>query len=164
MKTKILIMMIVSVGISNSCSYQTKHDNALKEKLLNYMENSIKSDSLITFKLDTITNFQWDYGLILLPYTDVDYVTSQINVDLRELKETGIKSSDNKTILAFIQENHLIKYIEYPRYPGDFAGLGSYIIYKTFEPNTIFRLTRTDHKTVGDMDYYIIVDTNSIEK
>jgi hypothetical protein len=54
----------------------------------------IKNNKELIFRMDTITDFKWDYFIVLPPYTNVQELSNKINVDLNELNETGIKHSD----------------------------------------------------------------------
>ncbi|MGI8893482.1 MAG: hypothetical protein ACR2GN_08475, partial [Bacteroidia bacterium] len=85
-----------------ACNHESKQNSELRTKLLDQIKYTIQKDTTLIFRLDTLTNFEWDYFMVLSPYTDVDNLSDQINIDLREIRKTGIKHADNKTILVFI--------------------------------------------------------------
>ncbi|MGI8892925.1 MAG: hypothetical protein ACR2GN_05635 [Bacteroidia bacterium] len=110
----------------------------------------IKNNKELIFRMDTITDFKWDYFIVLPPYTNVQELSNKINVDLNELNETDIKHSDRINLLVFIKNNKLYKYTEYPRNP-DFSRLNSEDFYPP--EDAVFKMSKPDQP----FDNYYIV-------
>jgi len=146
--------MILLTSLLVSCFHNQKRDDSIKIKLEDLFLKSIINEKTLIFRIDTITEFKWDKFLIIPPYTKLSTLSKKLHIDLSELKNTGIEYSDNKSILVFIKNNIILKYTEYPRNPGDFSTINSL---ELFVPDTaIFKLTKTDQKTIDKKDYYII--------
>ncbi len=132
-----------------SCMDKQKKDDLIKQKLEIIFHSSINKNTQLIFKLDTITDFKWDNFIVLPPYTNLNKLSNKINIDLGELKGTSIEYADNKTILLFVKSNNVFKYVEFPRFPIDFAGINDFNLYTP--ENSTFKLSMSTQ-----MGYYII--------
>ena len=107
-----------------SCQYfnSLSSDNALNEKI----ETKFKSDSEI-IDLTELNSFQWNKLLILGPYSIIDNIEKEMNLDLENIRENGIEFSDSKHLLIFIKDGKSIKISEVSRSIGDFTNLAQVI-------------------------------------
>ncbi len=136
MRKLIIIGIIFSTLISCEYLNQLSSDNSLTEKI----ETEFKSESEI-IDLKNLNEFDWDNLLILGPYSVVDNIEKELNLDLENIRENGIEYDDSINLLVFIKNGKSIKISEVSRGIGDFSNLG-YLIKKE---NTKF--IRTENGT-----------------
>jgi hypothetical protein len=150
MKPQHYFFCIIIFCMLFSCSTTKTRDDNLKIKLDSVFNYHIKNNKELIFRMDTITDFKWDYFIVLPPYTNVQELSNKINVDLNELNETGIKHSDRINLLVFIKNNKLYKYTEYPPNP-DFSRLNSEDLYPP--EDAVFKMSKPDQPFEN---YYIV--------
>ena len=95
-------LIIVGIIFSTlfSCEYlnQLSSDNSLTEKI----ETEFKSKSEI-IDLKSLNEFDWDNLLILGPYSIVDNIEKELNLDLENIRENGIEYDDSINLLVFLK-------------------------------------------------------------
>ncbi|WP_435261832.1 hypothetical protein [Tenacibaculum sp. nBUS_03] len=91
-------------------------DNSLTEKI----KTKLKSNSEIT-DLTELNNFEWNELLILGPYSVIENIEKELNVDLENIKENGIEYSDSINLLVFLKDGKSVKISEVSREVGDFS-------------------------------------------
>jgi len=103
-----------------SCQYLNPlhSDNTLTEKI----ETEFKSDSEI-IDLTKLNSFEWNELLILGPYSVIDNVEKERNLDLENIRENGIEYSDSINLLIFLKDGKSVKISEVSRGIGDFTNL-----------------------------------------
>ena len=97
-------------------------DNSLTEKI----ESEFKSESEI-IDLKNFNEFDWDNLLILGPYSVVDNIEKELNLDLENIRENRIESDDSINLLVFLKNGKSIKVSEVSRGIGDFSNLRNLI-------------------------------------
>lgn len=104
-----------------SCQYlnQLNSDNSLTEKI----ESEFKSESEI-IDLNNLSEFDWHNLLILGPYSVIDNIEKELNLDLENIKENGIEYDDSINLLVFLKYGKSVKISEVSRGIGDFSNLG----------------------------------------
>jgi hypothetical protein len=102
-------------------------------KLENKVINTVKQSETINFS--EITDFDWDKLYIIQPYSDVNTLLKKDGI-ISPNKDYAIKLSDSIYMIAFIDGNKLIQYIDLP------------IEYITFTKNmdSLIKFDRTDSK------------------
>ena len=107
-----------------SCQYlsQLNSDKTLTKKI----EAEFKSESEI-IDLTKLNSFEWNELLILGPYSVIDNVEKELNLDLENIRENGIKYSDSINLLIFLNNDKSVKISEVSRGIGDFTNLGQII-------------------------------------
>jgi uncharacterized protein YebE (UPF0316 family) len=107
-----------------SCQYLNtlKSDKTLTEKI----ETEFKSENEI-INLSILNSFEWEELLILGPYSVIDNIEKELNLDLENIRENGIEYSDSINLLIFIKDGKSIKISEVSRRIGDFMNLGEII-------------------------------------
>ncbi len=105
-----------------SCQYlsQLNSDKTLTEKI----EAEFKSEIIDLTKLNS---FEWNELLILGPYSVIDNVEKELNLDLENIRENGIEYSDSINLLIFLNNDKSVKISEVSRGIGDFTNLGQII-------------------------------------
>ncbi|PKH50819.1 hypothetical protein CXF68_09020 [Tenacibaculum sp. Bg11-29] len=103
-----------------SCQYLNSlySDNTLTEKI----EAEFKSDSEIIY-LTKLNSFEWNELLILGPYSIVESIEKELNLDLGNIRETEIEYSDSINLLVFLKDGKSVKISEVSRGIGDFTNL-----------------------------------------
>jgi hypothetical protein len=103
-----------------SCQYLNplRSDKTLTEKI----EAEFKSETEI-IDLSQLNSFEWDELLILGPYSVVDNIEKELNIDLENIRENGIEYSDFINLLIFLKDSKSIKISEVSRGIGDFTNL-----------------------------------------
>ncbi|MGK0291049.1 MAG: hypothetical protein ACI86H_002516 [bacterium] len=112
----LLILAILAVSIAIFIGFYNPQKTQLT-KLITHDE---------TFKLKKLTNFQWERVFIFAPYTSQTAINRTIGYQWLELKEekTNIHQSDEISLLVFLNQGKVTKYIEHTRSKGDFSRLG----------------------------------------
>ena len=103
MKKLILILFIATLS---SCHFifQLRSDKDLTEKInLEYLKEKKPVD------LTKLTNFDWDNYIVIDCYQNVEKVEKKYNIDLSNISENGISSSDWFVVLVFIKDKKSIK-------------------------------------------------------
>ncbi|GAA4952726.1 hypothetical protein GCM10023314_27830 [Algibacter agarivorans] len=122
MRKLIIIGIIFSTLISCEYLNQLSSDNSLTEKI----ETEFKSESEI-IDLKNLNEFDWDNLLILGPYSVVDNIEKELNLDLENIRENGIEYDDSINLLVFLKNGKSIKISEVSRRIGDFSNLRNLI-------------------------------------
>ena len=107
-----------------SCQYLNplNSDKTLTEKI----EAEFKSESEI-IDLTKLNSFEWNELLILGPYSVIDNVEKELNLDLENIRENGIEYSDSINLLIFLNNGKSVKISEVSRGIGDFTNLGQVV-------------------------------------
>ncbi len=116
MKTKVLsVFFILSL---TACNYlfQLNSDNDLTK----IIETKIKENPK-KISLSNIEDLDYDKLLILEPYSNIEKTEKELKVDLSNISENNIHSSDDINLLVFLKNNKSIKISELPRVNGDFV-------------------------------------------
>ncbi len=92
-----------------SCNsfFQLSSDKELTEKI-----NSEYLKEKKTIDLSKLTNFEWDNYIVIGCYQNVIQVAKKYNIDLSNISENGIESSDWFIVLVFIKDKKSIKICE----------------------------------------------------
>ena len=90
------------------------------KNLTKIIETKIKDNSK-KIDLTKIQNLDYDQLIILQPYSNIEKIQNEINVDLSNIKENGIYYSDDINLLVFLKNKKSIKISELYRHNGDFA-------------------------------------------
>ena len=128
-------------------------------------EQALIDSTNVTFRLDSLTNFEWDTVLVLTPYTPFKSLEKRTNLNLSELYNTQITVTEGSNVLAFINRNDLINFVELSALYGIFDYYDST---RYYIPSTaIFEKELTDQKFVGGQNIIkvkSIVESNSFMK
>ena len=122
MRKLIIIGIIFSTLFSCEYLNQLSSDNSLTEKI----ETEFKSESEI-IDLKNLNEFDWDNLLILGPYSVVDNIEKELNLDLENIRENGIEYDDSINLLVFLKNGKSVKISEVSRGIGDFSNLRNLI-------------------------------------
>ena len=102
----ILLLSIISCGYL----FQLENDKKLTEKI----ETELNSENgAIDFA--KITDFDWDSLIILGPYTTIENVEDEFNLNLANIRQNGIHYSDYYDLVVFIKDKKSVKIIELNR-------------------------------------------------
>ena len=71
--------------------------------------------------LSKVVDFPWDSLLILKPFSKLDVVSADLNVDLSSAKQSGIDQRDDINLLLFYASGQPVRQLEFPRVSGDFV-------------------------------------------
>lgn len=102
-------LLILFFYIFSSCSTfsQLASDKELTEKINTaYLKENKPID------LNTLTNFDWDNYIVISCYQNVGKVEKKYKIDLSNISENGINSSDWYVLLVFIKDKKSIKICE----------------------------------------------------
>lgn len=107
-----------------SCQYLNPlhSNNTLTEKI----EAEFNSD-LEIIDLTELNSFEWNELLVLGPYSVIDNVEKELNLDLENIRENGIEYSDSINLLIFLKDGKSVKISEVSRGIGNFVNLGQII-------------------------------------
>ena len=93
----------------NSCGYifQLENDINLAKKI----ETELNSKNR-TLDLKKITDFEWDSLIILGPYSHLEKIEEEFNLNLNNIKQNGIEYSDRHSLVVFLKDKKSIKIVE----------------------------------------------------
>jgi len=107
---------IIGIGILFfsiiSCGYlfQLENDEILTEKIeteLNSKNNKVD--------FAKVTDFEWDSLIILGPYSQVENIEEELNLNLTNIRQNGIEYSDYYDLVVFLKDKKSVKIIELKR-------------------------------------------------
>jgi hypothetical protein len=97
-------------------------DKTLTEKI----EAKFNSNSEIV-DLSELNSFEWNELLILGPYSIINNVEKEQNLDLENIRKNGIEYNDSVNLLIFLKKGKSVKISEVSRGIGDFMNLGQIV-------------------------------------
>ena len=107
---------IIGIGILFlsiiSCGYLFQLEN--DEKLANKIETKLNSENG-TVDFVKITDFDWDSLIILGPYTTIENIEEELNLNLANIRQNGIHYSDLYDLVVFIKNKKSVKIVELKR-------------------------------------------------
>jgi hypothetical protein len=107
-KTYISYFILIVLGIFLlSYGLRIRNSSRLKNKVI----NTIKQSETINFS--EVTDFDWDKLYIIQPYSDVNTLLKKDGINGLN-KDYAIKLSDSIYMIAFINDNKLIQFIDLP--------------------------------------------------
>lgn len=124
MRKLIIIGAIILTLFSCQHLNNLNSDNVLTEKIV----SEFKSNSKI-IDLNYLNDFEWENLLILEPYSVIESVEKELNLDLENIRENRIEYDDSIHLLVFLKNGKSIKVSEVSRKIGDFSNL-NYLIKK----------------------------------
>jgi hypothetical protein len=74
-------------------------------------------------RLAEVADFSWDELHIFDPYSSRDLIESRLGFEWPQADHAGIQDSDGVTLLVFVKNGGVVRYVTQPRNQGDFAGL-----------------------------------------
>lgn len=107
--TKILTVVILITSLI-SCSTNEK---SLESLILNEIENSQK------LNLSNYNEFGWDSIIILEPYSNIEKIEKEKNIDLSDVNDS-IEMLDSINLIIFLKDGKAVKYSEISRNIADF--------------------------------------------
>ena len=110
MKKAIVIGVLFLSIISCEYLFQLKNDEKLAEKI----EKELNSENgAIDFA--KMTDFDWDSLIILGPYTTIENIEKEFDLNLANIRQNGIHYSDYYDLVVFIKDKKSVKIIELKR-------------------------------------------------
>lgn len=113
------LVFLLFVGIS--CS------NVSDKKLEREINSEIKKTNSLNFS--NYKDFQWDSVILLSPYTYIQRVEKENDLNLSGVSK-DIEFSDSINLLVFLKDRKMVKYVEINRVLGDFVAEYEVIIPK----------------------------------
>lgn len=115
MKKKVLLLLLIMNLLS--CQYLSQLNS--DKELTKTIETKIK-DNPMKIDLTKINNLDYDKLLILEPYSNIEKTQKELNIDLSNISENQINSSDGINLLVFMKNKKSVKISELSRTNGDF--------------------------------------------
>jgi len=110
MKKAIVIGVLFLSIISCGYLFQLKNDEKLAEKI----EKELNSENgAIDFA--KMTDFDWDSLIILGPYTTIENIEKEFDLNLANIRQNGIHYSDYYDLVVFIKDKKSVKIVELKR-------------------------------------------------
>lgn len=119
MNRLIFLIFLLFVGIS--CS------NVSDKKLEREINSEIKKTNSLNFS--NYKDFQWDSVILLPPYTNIERVEKENDLDLSGVSK-DIEILDTFKILVFLKDRKIVKYVEINSVLGGFDAKYEVIIPK----------------------------------
>jgi hypothetical protein len=111
---KKIIISLLTLMILTSCQL-----NSDKE-LTKIIETQIKENSQ-KIDLSKIEALDYDELIILEPYSNIEKIQTELNLDLSNISKNQIYHSDFINLVVFLKKNKSIKISELDRHIGDFT-------------------------------------------
>src|SRR5690606_4967364 len=89
-----------------SCGYLFQLEN--DEKLAEEIETELNSEKR-TVDFAKMTDFDWDSLIILGPYTTVENIEKEFDLNLANIRQNGINYSDYYDLVVFIKDKKSVK-------------------------------------------------------
>lgn len=99
----IIILVLTSCQYSN----QLKNDKHLTDRIEKELKSSNREIDFSQFD-----DFDWDKLIILRPYSTIENVEKELNLNLRNIRQNGIEFSDSFSLIVFLKDNKSIKIVE----------------------------------------------------
>ncbi|UZR94837.1 hypothetical protein [Chondrinema litorale] len=133
MKTKALIWLygavLIFISLFTFWGFSSEMGVEKAGKILGEQMNSKMSESPgEEVHLSEIAQFNWDTVYIAHPYSNLDKIEKELDINLNEVQFTQIDQRDDVCLLLFIDDKKLIKPILVPRHIFDFSKEKSGII------------------------------------
>jgi hypothetical protein len=153
----IFIPTIIVMAFFISCSRDRKYESIkFKKLLIDKIQTKINNPNRIEIIMKDLTDFKWDSFIVIPPYTKLSLLENELKLNLKKVECTEIEKRDDINVLVFIQNGQVIKFVEYPRWPGDFSELGKI---KLYAPNdAIFIVEETNEFTSDGKNRLILKD------
>lgn len=113
---KVVVSLLLIMNLI-SCQYLSQLNS--DKELTKTIEIKIK-DNPMKIDLTKIDNLDYDKLLILEPYSNIEKTEKELNIDLSNISENQIHSSDGINLLVFLKNNKSVKISELSRTNGDF--------------------------------------------
>jgi len=110
MKKLIGIGILFCVIISYGYLFQLENDKILTEKI----EAELNSKNKIV-DFQKVADFEWDSLIILEPYSQVEKVEEELNLNLINIRQNGIRYSDFYDLIVFLKDKKSVKIVELKR-------------------------------------------------
>ena len=141
MKKINFLFLAVLISFTISCTTESVKENLeVKNKLEHISKVSIETNTMLVFSMDSIANFKWDSLVILPPYTNLELVSKKFFINFKVLSNTGIQQNDNKCVLVFIENGHIVNYVNIQRGVMDFYQVNDYRLFLRSDAN--FRIDK----------------------
>ena len=170
LKMRQIYIILLFITVLASCQSRDNstylNSNAELEKAFQKLSEQVLTDSnRVTFRLDSLTNFEWDSVLVLTPYTPIKDLEKSTELNLAELYNTKITVTEGSNVLAFINHKNLVNFVDLSALYGNFDHYDSI---RYYIPSTaVFEMELTDQKFVGGqriVKVKPIVESNSFMK
>jgi hypothetical protein len=113
---KIFLSLLLTMILTN-CQYLSQLNS--NERLTEIIETKIKYNP-VKIDLTKIDDLDYDKLLILEPYSNIEKIQEQLNIDLSNIKENQIASLDGINLIVYLKNNKSIEICEISRTYGDF--------------------------------------------
>jgi hypothetical protein len=151
----ILAITIVFIIVFLSCSQNSSFDSKkFKELLSERIKTKINNKNRIEIKIKDFTNFEWDAFFVIPPYSKIFTLENDLKIDLKMMGKIQIEMRDDINILVFVKHGKVVKFIEYPRWPGDFSELGEV---KLYSPNDALFEVEEANKFTSDGKKWLLI-------
>jgi len=108
MNKKIIYFLFISALIFISCSSNRNREKELQSKIENIIFSA--SSDTISFDLAKNIDVDWEYFIVIPPYTIIDRLADSIDVNLDEIKGTRIQYTDHFSVVCFINKDTISSY------------------------------------------------------
>lgn len=101
--------IIMAFCLIFSCQnfFQLESDEILSERIKKEIH---KENNIINFS--SLTNFDWDNLIILGPYTSIEDIEKEFDLDLTNINQNGIAYSDHSNLIVFLKKKKSTKIVE----------------------------------------------------
>ncbi|MCQ2748468.1 MAG: hypothetical protein MJ246_00175 [Clostridia bacterium] len=105
--------------------------------------NELNESNKTVIDFKDIIKEDWDSMFVFDPYTSYETIYEALGFEWDEIYKTGISYRDDITLLVFVKDMKVVRYIEYPTAYGDFSKLD-----KEVYDDGAFELSKDKNKIV----------------
>lgn len=127
--SKFFFLGAISALILSGCSSlaqpteQSASPKNLDQDLISMVEKKKGSNEKISFKVRSLTNFEWEKMYVFAPYTPTAEINRALGFNWEDASGTGIDRRDDITLLVFANGGKVVDRVLYPRGRGDFSAI-----------------------------------------
>ncbi len=109
------IVLIAAIIVYKQIFWYYPRSYKYERKLIHAIKDlQDKTDTLSTFRLDSIMDFKWDRVVYIGPYMDMPEETRRCGIDFSILRNTALSHSESFNGLLFIDvTNQAVKFLEF---------------------------------------------------
>ncbi len=108
----VMPVIIIILIICGKWIFDKNRDDKIKNSLQNILNTSLSKDEKVSFRFDTLANFDWDEMIICPPYFNAQRFQDRKHVDFTEVEKTGILSSDHFSVIAFLKNREIVNVVK----------------------------------------------------
>lgn len=141
-----LLFSILTTSLSSCVENENvRQKNTLLQSIEKIIEDGKRTAGGATFNFRELKQIEWDMLYIFGPYTPTSDIDSKLGTSNSSIKQVGIESRDDISLLVFLKQNEIKAVLPYPRQKADFSRIASF--HPIFKKESFFKLVKNQNQT-----------------